>query len=176
MLFRRGESALAIFAVDLGRVRLVRYLDNGAEVCLHVARTGESFAEAALFSPAYHCDAIADISSRVIIYPKQAVLQWLKSQPELALNFTAQMTKQVQALRTQLELRNIHSARDRTLHYLFLLAEPEQVQISFDRPLKDIASDIGLTHEAFYRALAKLEQEGIIKRDRRNILLLQYKL
>lgn len=176
-LFRQGELASAIFMVETERVKLVRYLNSGTEVCLHVARAGESFAESALFSETYHCDAIAEIPSCIAVYPKQVVLQLLESRPEFALNFTARLTKQIQSLRTQLELRDIHSARDRTLQYLILLTEPrqptpKQPTIMFDRPLKDVASDIGLTHEAFYRALAQLEQEGYIKRNRRQITLL----
>lgn len=171
-LFHQGEIATAIFAVQAGRIKFVRYMDNGAEVCLHIARAGESFAEAALFSETYHCDAIADSPSRIATYPKQSVLQLLKTQPELAVSFTALLARQTQSLRTRLELHNVHSARDRTLQYLFLLKEPNQDTIKFDRPLKHIASEIGLAHETFYRALAQLETEGHISRDRREIKLL----
>jgi CRP/FNR family transcriptional regulator, dissimilatory nitrate respiration regulator len=172
-LFHKGEPATAIFSVISGRVKLVRYLADGLQVTLQVARAGESFGEAALFSEAYHCDAVADIPTKIAIYPKQAVLQLLQDSPESALEFIALLTKQVQLLRSQLELRNIHSARDRTWQYLLLLIEPGQTAISFDRPLKDIASDIGLTHEAFYRTLAQLEAEGYLTRCKRQIQLLR---
>lgn len=175
-LFRRNEVAFALFAVEVGRIRLVRYLANGTEVCLHVSRVGESFAEAALFSEVYHCDAIADRPSRVAVYPKEAILQLMQSRPDAALSFTALLAKHVQSLRTQLELRNVHSARDRTLQYLFLLIEPGQSVIMFDRPLKDVATDIGLTHEAFYRALAQLKREGYIQQRRRQITLIHPEL
>lgn len=175
-LFRRNEVAFALFAVKVGRIRLVRYLANGTEVCLHVARVGESFAEAALFSEVYHCDAIADLPSRVAIYPKEAILQLMQSRPDAVLSFTALLAKHVQSLRTQLELRNVHSARDRTLQYLSLLTEPGQSVITLDRPLKDVATDIGLTHEAFYRALAQLKREGYIQQHRRQITLIHPKL
>ena len=171
-LFHQGEPATAIFTVIAGRVKLVRYATNGNEVSLHIARTGESFAEAALFSEIYHCDAVADLSCQIAAYPKLAVLQMLQDYPASALSFITLLTKQIQSLRTQLEIRNIHSARDRTLQYLILLAEPGQTTIIFDRPLKDVASDIGLTHEAFYRSLAQLEKEGYLTRHRRQIKLL----
>jgi CRP/FNR family transcriptional regulator, dissimilatory nitrate respiration regulator len=175
ILFHQGEVATALFAVQSGRMKLVRYLENGVEVCLHIARAGESFAEAALFSETYHCDAIADTPSCISMYPKQSVFQLLKAQPEWALDFTALLAKQTQFLRTRLELHNVHSARDRTLQYLFLLKEPNQEMIELDRPLRQVAREIGLTHEAFYRALAQLETEGYLSRDRRRIRLLQPK-
>lgn len=86
-LFRRNEVAFALFAVEVGRIRLVRYLANSTEVCLHVARVGESFAEAALFSEVYHCNAIADRPSRVAVYPKEAILQLMQSCPDAVLRF-----------------------------------------------------------------------------------------
>lgn len=173
LLFHRGDAATAIFAVEVGRVKLSRYVSNGTEVCLQVARAKEFFAEAALFSEIYHCDAIAELPSRVAVYSKQAILQQLQDEPNLALQFTARLTQQIQAMRTQLELRNIHSAHDRVLQYLALLAETDSATITFDRPLKDVARDIGLTHEVFYRTLAQLEKEGFIQRDRRQIKLLR---
>ena len=38
--------------------------------------------------------------------------------------------------------------------------------------LKDVAADVGLTHEAFYRALATLEKQGRIARGARVIRLI----
>ena len=36
-----------------------------------------------------------------------------------------------------------------------------------------IATEIGLTHEAVYRALAELEREGLIQRDEKAVVLRQ---
>jgi CRP-like cAMP-binding protein len=107
VLFRQGEQASAIFAVAAGRVRLMRYTTEGVALTLHISRPGESFAEAALFSQAYHCDAIADLPSQVIVYPKLALLQVLQQQPQLAQEFIALLSHQVQVLRSRLELQNI---------------------------------------------------------------------
>jgi DNA-binding MarR family transcriptional regulator len=78
----------------------------------------------------------------------------------------------VQALRAQLEIRNIKSARERVWQTLLLTAGGQANTITFDRPLKDLAAEIGLTHEAFYRALAELEKAGRIRRARRRVAIL----
>ncbi|HIK14357.1 MAG TPA: Crp/Fnr family transcriptional regulator [Leptolyngbyaceae cyanobacterium M33_DOE_097] len=172
MLFHKGDPAIALFAIKTGRIRLVRYLQDGSVLGLHIARAGETFAEAALFSEVYHCDAIADSPSQVVIYPKSSLIDALRHHPESALHFMALLTHHVQSLRTRLELCNIRSARDRVLACLSLCAD-SQGAIAFDRALKDIASDIGLTHEVFYRTLSQLEKEGIIARKRRFIQLVE---
>ncbi len=172
VLFYRGEPTTAIFSVVFGRMKLIRYGSNGAEVPLHIVGEGERFAEAALFSEVYQCDAIADLPSQIAVYPKQTILNSFRDFPDFALDFTASLARHLQLTRTKLELRNIHSARDRTWQYLIWFAEPDQTIIVFDRPLKDIASDLGLTHESSYRTLKQLEKEGFITRQRRQIRLL----
>jgi CRP-like cAMP-binding protein len=89
--------------------------------------------------------------------------------PGMATTFMARLVRQVQALRSRLEIRNIRPAAERVRQYLLLLSRPGLATIVFDRPLKDVAAEIGLTHEAFYRALAVLANKGAIVRRGREI-------
>ena len=82
------------------------------------------------------------------------------------------LARRSQSLKNLLELRSIRSASDRILQYLFFIAAPEQSEISFDRSYKDIATELGLSAEAFYRSLADLERSGVISRRGREIKLL----
>jgi DNA-binding Lrp family transcriptional regulator len=43
--------------------------------------------------------------------------------------------------------------------------------VELERPWKTIATEIGLTHEAVYRALAELERDGLIERDEKAVVL-----
>src|SRR5258708_33527620 len=70
ILFRQGDPAVAVYVIEHGRIALVRHTSEGRRVTLFTAGPGESFAEAALFSKAYHCDAVAEVASRVTIVPK----------------------------------------------------------------------------------------------------------
>ncbi len=76
------------------------------------------------------------------------------------------LARQVMALRTRLERRNIHSARDRVRHYLTVNAGADGRTVTLPGTVKQLAADLGLTHEALYRALARMEAEGEIKRSR----------
>jgi CRP-like cAMP-binding protein len=57
-LFRLGDRTAGIFEVLQGQVQMVRVDASGREIILYAASAGEIFAEAALFSPVYHCDAL----------------------------------------------------------------------------------------------------------------------
>lgn len=170
-LFHRRDEAKSIFVVQTGRLKLVRYTSEGKLVILQVVRTGESFAESALFSEVYGCDAIAEMPSRVIAYPKQVLLTVLRQQPDLAESFINRLALKNQSLKDRLELQSIRSARERVLQYLLYLIQTGETTINFDRPIKDIAVELGLTPEALYRTLAQMEREGIITRTQRQITL-----
>ena len=117
-LFRLGDKTAGLFEVVSGRVRLSRVDRSGREVILYVAGAGETIAEASLFSPSYHCDAIASADALVCLYAKTAVLSAFEKDPKCAQSFTAMLARQVMSLRTGLEQRNIRSARERVRHFL----------------------------------------------------------
>ncbi|HEX7968760.1 MAG TPA: Crp/Fnr family transcriptional regulator, partial [Stellaceae bacterium] len=168
-----GDEATAIFAVERGRLRLIRHTVDDRRVVLHTARAGELFAEAALFSRTYHCDAVADTPARLRVLSKPKLLAAFRADPELALRFMAILARQVMSLRTRLELRSIRSARERVLQHLLLAAAGDGRTVRIEGTLMDLAAEIGLTHEALYRALAALESDGAIARTPDGIRLLE---
>jgi len=164
LLFRQGDRALAIYLVGAGRVRLVRHIEDGSSVTLHTARAGETLAEAALFADAYHCDAVAEDPAELVVLPKATLLRALENDPSASLRIAQLFAGQVRDLRARLEVRNIRSAADRVLAWLRLEAEGNPPRVAIDRPWIEIASELGLTHEAVYRAIAALERSGTIER------------
>ncbi|MBD2104714.1 Crp/Fnr family transcriptional regulator [Leptolyngbya sp. FACHB-261] len=171
-LFQQGDPTAAMFGVESGRVRLSRNTSEGKLVTFQVIRAGESFAEAALFSETYTSDAIAEIQSRVAIYPKQLLVTAFRENPDLTEDFVVQLVRSIQVLQSRLELRDVRSAHQRVLQYLRIIAEPNDTNlVIFDRPLKDVANDLGLTPETLSRALGRLEHEGVISRAKRQIRL-----
>ena len=170
-LFRLGDKTVGLCEVITGRVRLARVDRSGREIVLHVAGPGETLAEASLFSPQYHCDAIANTDAIVRIYPKREVLAAFEKNPKAARAFTETLAQQVMSLRTRIEQRNIRSARERVRHFLMLNVGPDRRTVKLRGTLKDLAAEIGLTHEALYRTLATLERSGEITRKGEKIVL-----
>jgi CRP-like cAMP-binding protein len=170
-LFRRGAKTEGLFEVVAGRVRLTRVDRSGREVVLHLAGPGETLAEASLFSAQYHCDAIASTNATVRVYPKREVLAVFEENPKAAQAFSATLAHQVMNLRTRIEQRNIRSASERVRHFLTLNAGDDGRTINLSGTLKDLAAELGLSHEALYRTLAALEHSGEIKRKGSKITL-----
>src|SRR3974390_732709 len=163
-LFRAGTRSVGLYEVVSGIVRLIRVDRSGREAVLQTASAGETLAEASLFSPSYHCDAIAATEAVVRLYPKTVVLAELQRETEITKLFAAMLARQVMALRTRLERRNIHSARERVRHYLTVNVNADGRTVMLSGTLKPLAADLGLTHEALYRTLARTEADGELKR------------
>jgi CRP/FNR family transcriptional regulator, dissimilatory nitrate respiration regulator len=170
-LFRLGNRTAGLYEIVQGKVRLARVDASGREAILHVAAAGDTIAEASLFSPTYHCDAIAMGDARVRLYPKTALLAELARDPKAAQAFMAMLARQVIRLRTRLEQRNIHSARDRIRHYLAINVGADGKTIALSGTIKELAGELGLTHETLYRTLSVMAAEGEIQRRKGKIKL-----
>jgi CRP-like cAMP-binding protein len=163
-LFHSGQPTVGLYQIVSGTVRLVRVDDSGRPTVLYSGEAGGTLAEASLFSPTYHCDAVAASAASVRLYPKAAILEALRRSPDAARGFMAALAHQVMDLRTQLERRNIRSARDRVRHFLALNVGSDRATVLLRGSLKDLATDLGLTHEALYRTLARMSAAGEIRR------------
>ncbi|MGA2892090.1 MAG: Crp/Fnr family transcriptional regulator [Xanthobacteraceae bacterium] len=163
-LFCAGDKTRGLYEVVKGRVRLVRVDRGGREAILQMASAGDTLAEASLFSSTYHCEAIATIETVVRLYPKAILLTELARDPKRARTFAAMLAQQIMTLRTRLERRNIRSARDRVGHFLAVNVEAGKRTVALTGTLKELAAELGLTHETLYRTLARMAADGEIKR------------
>ncbi|PSB24319.1 Crp/Fnr family transcriptional regulator [Stenomitos frigidus] len=170
-LVAQHEPAEAIFILASGSIQLLNYTEDGQQINHYSVRVGESFAEVALFYEQYVCTAIAIAPSRVLVLPKQPFLTALKASTALAVIFMEQLAQRLHESKILLELRSIRSAQKRVLHYLQLNVQSDGITVNFDRSLKAIADDLGLTPEALSRSLKQLHRDEKINRRKRKVTL-----
>jgi len=163
-IFRTGSPTHSVFYVESGAVRLLRYGRQGEEVVLHDARPGEFFAEASLDSVRYHCDAVASEPSELLQVPAEALRELLDVDREFACQWVALLARQLRAVRTRVERLSLKSGAERVRHLLVSEGRGPRCEVVLDGTLKDLARNLGLTHEVLYRTLAAMEREGVIER------------
>ncbi|MEM7590974.1 MAG: Crp/Fnr family transcriptional regulator [Cyanobacteria bacterium P01_A01_bin.83] len=170
IIFQQQEATRSIYFLLEGQLRLASFTQE--RIINHFfILPGESFAEIALFADTYFCTAIADLPSRIAIINKEVFHQALRDYPELDNLYMNQLTYRFKTVKTLLDLRSIRSARERLLQYLILQIEPSSRTLILQRPLKDLAIELGLSAEALSRTLARLQEEGMITRRQRSITL-----
>ena len=164
ILFKQGDSVSNIYFIKKGRIKLIRNTSDGTPVVLHIGQQGESIAEASLFSNQYHCSAIVDLSSEVLLVNKHDFIRFLGENPDEMIDLLTIFSRQVRNLRAINEIKNIRSAKERILTFIRSNADQNK-ELKLDISLKDMAYKIGLAHETFYRELKALEKSGKLYRN-----------
>lgn len=160
-LFATSARPAHMFFISEGEVVLERPGPHGAATVLQRARRG-FVGEASLQSARYHCDARVLAASRITRVPVAAMRDTLASDPAFAMRWVAMLNAEVRRLRLQCERLTLHRVQDRVLHLLD--TEGERGRYPVPAGLKSLAGELGVTHEALYRALAALEKSGQVER------------
>lgn len=161
-LFATGARPAHMFFVDRGEVVLERPGLNGEHTVLQRARRG-FVGEASLQYTSYHCDARVLADARVTRVPVTAMREALASDPAFAMRWVAMLNAELRRLRLQCERLALSRVQDRVLH--LLETEGERGRYAVPSGLKSLAGELGVTHEALYRALAALEKANRLARD-----------
>ncbi|MDD5180794.1 MAG: Crp/Fnr family transcriptional regulator [Gallionellaceae bacterium] len=158
-LFRIGDRVQSVFSVISGEVRLIRRDRNGTEVILQRSHGG-FFAEASLGNKTYHCDVVATKKGAVLRFPAKAFRAALDEDANFRDAWMTHLAREVRKLRAQCERLSLHNAADRIVHYIE--SEGTNGAITLNQSRKDWATELGLTHEALYRALRRLQADGTL--------------
>lgn len=169
-LFRQGDRPKAMYCVLDGEVRLLRRSPKGGEVVLQRSRGG-FFAEASLESKAYHCDGVAAADGRLLAFPIRAFREALDGDAAFRNDWMAQLAREVRRLRARCERLSLHGAEARILHAIE--SEGTAGTLALVQSRKAWAAELGLSHEALYRTLARLQAEGTLVLDGARLTLRQ---
>ncbi len=145
-----------MYFVLMGEVRLLRRSRAGDDIILQRARQG-FLAEASLDQSSYHCDAVAAQDSALLAIDRQAFADALR-RPEIRDKWSDHLARELRQVRAQSERLSLKTARERIVH--FIETEGEGGELALDRSKKDWAAELGITHEALYRALTRMAQTG----------------
>lgn len=166
-LFSIGERPRRMFYVLTGEVRLTRSSRSGGEPILQRMRRG-FVAEASLEAAAYHCDAAAVGSTIVFGFPLDEFRRLLADDADFRAGWTAHLAAEIRRLRLLCERLSLKGAEARILHYLETEGGGEGIVVV---SRKAWAAELGLTHEALYRALARLTARGEVAAEGRSLSL-----
>ncbi|MEK7439052.1 MAG: Crp/Fnr family transcriptional regulator [Pseudomonadota bacterium] len=168
LLFRQGKKPASMLYVTRGEVALQRPGRQGESVVLQRTRRG-FVAEASLESARYHCDARVTVSGEVISIPIAPIKQALAVDSGFGGRWIAMLNQEVRRLRAQCERLSMRGVKQRLLH--LIETEGGDGRLPMGSGLKSMSAELGMTHEALYRAVAELEKTGVLRRDR-NVLII----
>lgn len=156
-LARAGQTPASLYFVLSGEVRLIRHTPDGRVAVMQRVQRGP-VAEASLDSRRYHCDVVCSRASRVLRLPLDAVRSVIETEPELRRLWTQRLTREVIRLRATVERLNLDTAAERIAHAITLDGSHFRLTMSSTR--RQWAEELGLSHEALYRALRRMKNDG----------------
>lgn len=171
LVFRYGDPVRYLMLVLEGEVKAVRHMPDGAECVMVRAKAGDLFAESSLADSQYRCDGIAVGPVRLARVPMEVMRLALGGEGSLTYNLCLVMARQARKQCSRQERLRLKRARDRVLHYLVCEGGPEGV-VNWTANLAEFAAELGLERETLYRALATLEEEGLLGRGSNQLRLL----
>jgi CRP-like cAMP-binding protein len=161
-LFRTGDPVRHIYLVVQGEARLVRQDPHGHSIILQRSRGG-FIAEASLDIRTYHCDAVTAEPTSLLLFPSSAFRSALEDEPAFRRGWQSLLAKEVRKLRAQCERLSLNGAVDRISHYIE--CEGRDGVMSLHQTRKSWAAELGLSHEALYRALRRMQNAGLLEVD-----------
>ncbi len=162
-----GSEQRALIIILEGRVQ-IRSTDGERNVILRTATRGEILGAASLFlkqaPPISHIEALGNC--RALFMSASAVRELLQKDSRFLDAFLAFLAGRVRFLNQKIRCFTAGSAERRLA--LWLIAE-ERETLTLPNSLSALADTLDIGRASLYRALDKLEQEGLIRRNGREI-------
>ena len=174
-LLSRGDYLDGLFAVFEGQLKLYMLSCNGDERVLRVLQPGDSFGEAIMFnefpSPVF-VDTLSPV--RLGYLPREVIKEALAAKPDFTDSMLRAMSHLMRQLIGDLEACCLQNARQRTATYLLREAHQGSTphpEIRLPAAKAVIASMLNISAETFSRELHRLQEQGLIRIDRRTVYL-----
>lgn len=124
MVFARGESSKALYAVIEGQLRAVATGSDGREITLRLLDPGTVFGEIGLLDGGPRtATVIAQRASTVARIGRKELLAQIRAHPEIALNLLAVLASRLRASTDQIEETNLLLLPARVARRLLALAD-----------------------------------------------------
>lgn len=175
IIFSEGDLASGLYVVSSGRVKIFKLGPDGKEQILHIFEKGEPFGEVAVFKgwafPAY---AQAMERSKALIFPRQALIDLIKRNPDLALEMLAVLSFRLRKFTNLIEDLSLKEVPSRLAAYFLYLRDRNEGSVSLELDITkgQLASLLGTIPETLSRILAKMVKQELIDVDGKKVELL----
>jgi CRP-like cAMP-binding protein len=179
VLFSEGDACAGLLIVQSGVVKLFKMAENGREQVLAVERAGSTVAELSLFDGGnFPASAVAVEDSTLLLLPKREFLDLCRSNSEVAfavIRTLASRFRYLTSLVEELSLKEVSHRlarflRDRALR--FGARTRRGVEFPLEETNQQIGAEIGTVGDLVSRNLRRFVDRGIIKMERRKVIIL----
>lgn len=176
ILFNRGDTAHGLFMLITGQVKLAVNSPQGTEKVIGIIGPGESFGEAIIFldQAAFPIYAQATTDSQLLLIPKQVIFNLLERDTTVSRKMLAGLSVRNRQLVQDIESVALLTSTQRLIGYLLQISAGTQGsgRVTLPASKTTIASLLNLTPETLSRTMLKLQQQGLIEVNGKEITII----
>jgi len=178
VLFSEGEACRGLHIILRGRVRIFKTSAGGREQVLAMNGPGESIAELPVFDGGpYPASAIAVEETEIAFISRKDFQDYCLDHPEVSLKVLAFVGARLRRLVNIIEELSFTTIRQRLVSMLVRLAESEGkktalgIEVLLPGSHQELANQLGTVRELVSRNLMRLQAEGLVEVDARQVVI-----
>jgi len=166
VLFNQGDMPRYYFQIFSGAVKMNNFNDEGKEFVQGLFAEGDSFGEPPLFlKDNYPANAVAIVSSKVFLLPKEKFMELLMAHPQIHLNITISLAKRLYYKSIMASEISSQEPEHRVLKLIDYFKTkvnkvPANDKYKVEITRQQIADLTGLRVETVIRSIKSLEKKG----------------
>lgn len=181
LIYQQGEYSDRFYFLMSGRVRVYISRPVGCEKTVAIIEPGTTFGESACYDGLpYYASAVAVRPSEVFVFKRDAVVNAMAEDPQIAREMFKSQIRKHRLMAMQVEMMAFYKAQARVAQLLARLASDfsEPVAGGPGRRLtmrltqEELARILGTSRVTVSREIAALVKQGIIRKDKWNIIVL----
>ena len=179
LVFSEGDACTGLFVVESGKIRIFKSSPSGREQVLAVEGPPSSVAELPVFDGGkFPASAAAIEPSTLLFISKQDFHSLCLVHPQVALKVLRVVGRRLRGLVGIIEELSFTTVRARLISLLLRLARQQGrktdqgTEITLPSSNQEVATHIGTVRELVSRNMSRLQAEGLIRIDGRNVTIL----
>ena len=174
-IFHLMDPALRIGIILEGRVEAQKSFPNGSQVNVSIRIPGEIIGPAAVFSKSqrYPCDIVALEPATLMMLRKEDLLSLMQKDVKILQNFTTEIASATYMLQQRLELLSYSGIAQKAAFWLLMqVRQTGKTAVQIPDSMSRWALIMNVSRPSLHREMKKLEEEGIIRYEGKNIYVL----
>jgi len=178
IVFSEGEPCAGMYVVESGYVRIFKSSAGGREQVLSIDGPGSSIAELPVFDGGNYPASVTALDDVTLLFVSKQDFQSLcLAHPQVALKVLRVVGARLRRLVGIIEELSFTTVRHRLAAFLLRIAQKdgkqtaEGVQFMLPANNQEMAAQIGTVRELVSRNLSRMQAEGMLRLDGRNVVI-----
>lgn len=176
LIAQRGDDYHTLMIVLTGAVNAEMIDPSGKVVKIEELKSGMPLATALIFSnkPKLPVNITAITDTDILYLPKESLILMMHKNNALMVNFLQMVSNRATFLTERIWFISFKTIKEKLCFYILENLNQQTMRCKMDLTQQQIADYFGVTRPALARSLAQLEQEGVVRIENKEFVVLDF--